>query len=664
MSDLLNRVNELKEKINQANYEYYTLDNPTISDHEYDMMMKELIEIETNNPELKTPDSPTNRVGGEILTKFNKVRHENEMKSLADIFSYDEVYSYLSGVEKIAHSNEYSLELKIDGLAINLKYEKGILVEASTRGDGQVGEDITLNAKTIKSIPLRLKDNLDIEVRGEVFLSKSSLDKINKEREEAGEPLFKNERNAAAGTLRQLDSKVVAKRGLDTFMYYLVSPEKYGVYTQTQALSFLKELGFHVNPESKYVESVNEILEYLDEIDAKRFDYDYPIDGVVFKYNNFKDYPRIGETVKYPKWAIAYKFAPLEVKTQIKGITFQVGRTGVITPVAELTPVNISGSTVQRATLNNEDYIISKDIRIGDYVYVRKAAEIIPEVVNVIMDEREADSKPFKMIDTCPECGSPIVRKDGEADYYCLNEDCPARRVNQIVHFASRDAYDIQGLGDKVSEFIYQEGFVKTIDEIFNLKEYAQTLITKDGFGEKSVMQLIDAIENSKTQNLDRLVYGLGIKNVGKKVAKVLCEEYPSMDLLMDANMIDLASINDIGDVIAKSVYDFFHTESNIAMINKLKEYGLNMVYTSTRTKEETVFTGKTVVLTGALTKYTRDEASLIIENMGGKTSSSVSKKTDYVLYGDNAGSKLTKAQALGVKLITEDEFEEMINNG
>ena len=664
MADLLKRVNELKEKINKANYEYYTLDNPTISDYEYDMMMKELIEIETIDPSLKTPDSPTNRVGGEILTKFNKVRHENEMKSLADIFSYEEVYDYVNGVEKVAHSCEYSLELKIDGLAINLKYEKGVLVEASTRGDGQVGEDITLNAKTIKTIPLRLKDDLDIEVRGEVFLSKSSLEKINKEREELGEPLFKNERNAAAGTLRQLDSKIVAKRGLDTFMYYLVSPEKYGITTQTEALSFLKELGFHTNPESKFVNNVNEILEYLDEIDSKRFDYDYPIDGVVFKYNNFKDYQRIGETVKYPKWAIAYKFAPLEVKTQIKGITFQVGRTGVITPVAELTPVNISGSTVQRATLNNEDYIIQKDIRVGDYVYVRKAAEIIPEVVNVIMDERTSDSIPFKMIDKCPECGMPIIRKDGEADYYCLNEDCPARRVNQIVHFASRDAYDIQGLGDKVSEFIYQEGFVKTIDQIFDLKEYAQTLITKDGFGEKSVTQLIDAIENSKSQNLDRLVYGLGIKNVGKKVAKILCEEYPSMDLLMDANIIDLALIDDIGDVIASSVFDYFHTEQNINMINKLKEHGLNMVYTSQKTKDVTVFTNKTVVLTGALTKYTRDEASLIIENMGGKTSSSVSKKTDYVLYGDNAGSKLTKAQALGVKLITEDEFEEMINNG
>jgi DNA ligase (NAD+) len=375
-------------------------------------------------------------------------------------------------------------------------------------------------------------------------------------------------------------------------------------------------------------------------------------------------YRAIGETVKTPKWAIAYKFAPLEVKTKILGITYQVGRTGVITPVAELSPVNISGSTVRRATLNNEDYIIDKDIRIGDFVFVRKAAEIIPEVVRVVLDERPSDSIPFKMIDTCPECGSHLLRKEGEADYYCLNEDCPARKVNQIVHFASRDAYDIQGLGDKVSEFLFQEGFAKSIDDIFTLYMHKEDLITKEGYGERSISQLLDAIERSKTQNLDRLVYGLGIRNVGKKVAKVLCEEYPSMDNLMNAREEDLSRIDDIGDIIAKSVYDFFHNESNIEMIEKLRNHGLNFNYQSSRKEGLSPFTGKTVVLTGALTKYTRDEASKIIEDLGGKTSGSVSKKTDYVLYGDNAGSKLTKAQSLGIKLITEDEFEEMVNNG
>lgn len=662
MNDIKNRLDELKEIITKANYEYYTMDNPTLSDFEYDMYMKELLDIEEKYPELKTPDSPSNRVGGEVLTKFEKVHHDKEMKSLADIFSYEEVISYVKGVTKITGDENYSLELKIDGLAINLKYEKGVLIEASTRGDGITGENITTNAKTIKSIPLKLNEELDIEVRGEVYLPKSQLEKINKERETLGEPLFKNERNAAAGTLRQLDSKIVAKRGLDTFMYFVVDPEKYGITTQTGSLAFLKKLGFHTNPESIEVKNTDEILDYLDLIDSKRFDYDYPIDGVVFKYNKIDYYNKIGETVKCPKWAIAYKFAPLEVKTKIKSITFQVGRTGVITPVANLDAVNISGSTVQRATLNNEDYIISKDIRVGDSVYVRKAAEIIPEVVRVEMEDRKEDLKPFKMIDFCPECGSPLLRKDGEADYYCLNELCPARKVNQIVHFASRDAYDITHLGDKVSEFVYQEGFVKSIDEIFILKNHKETLITKEGFGERSVNQLLESIENSKSRNLDRLVFGLGIKNVGKKVAKILCEVYPSMDKLMNAEIDDLSRIDDIGEIIAKSVYDYFHNSKNLEIIQKLRDYGLNMEYTSSKTKEETVFTLKTVVLTGALTKYTREEASAIIENMGGKTSSSVSKKTDYVLYGDNAGSKLTKAQALGIKLITEDEFEEMVN--
>lgn len=664
MMDLLERVNELKKKINRASYEYYTLDAPTISDYEYDMMMKELTDIEAAHPELVTPDSPTARIGGEILSKFEKVHHDTEMKSLADIFSYDEVFDYLRGVEKITGNNDYSLELKIDGLSISLIYEKGILIQASTRGDGSTGEDVTLNVKTIRSVPLSLDEPLDLEVRGEVYLPKKSLEKVNKEREINGEALFKNERNAAAGTLRQLDSKVVAKRGLDTFMYYVVDPEKYGITTQSEALSFLKQHGFHVNPESRTASSAEEIIEYLDEIDAKRFDYDYPIDGVVLKYNHMDKYRAIGETVKTPKWAIAYKFAPLEVKTKILGITYQVGRTGVITPVAELSPVNISGSTVRRATLNNEDYIIDKDIRIGDFVFVRKAAEIIPEVVRVVLEERPSDSIPFKMIDTCPECGSQLLRKVGEADYYCLNEDCPARKVNQIVHFASRDAYDIQGLGDKVSEFLFQEGFAKSIDDIFTLYMHKEDLITKEGYGERSISQLLDAIERSKTQNLDRLVYGLGIRNVGKKVAKVLCEEYPSLDNLMNAREEDLSRIDDIGDVIAKSVYDYFHNESNIEMIEKLRNHGLNFNYQSSRKEGLSPFTGKTVVLTGALTKYTRDEASKIIEDLGGKTSGSVSKKTDYVLYGDNAGSKLTKAQSLGIKLITEDEFEEMVNNG
>ena len=656
------RIEELKALINKANYEYYTLDNPTISDYEYDMAMAELISLEEKYPNLKTKDSPTNRIGGEVLDKFQKVTHTKEMKSLADLFSYDEILGYLDTTSKITNSVDYSMELKIDGLAVSLIYEKGYLSLASTRGDGVTGEDITNNAKTISSIPLRLTEDLDIEVRGEIYLSKSRFEKINKERELRGEELFKNERNCAAGTMRQLDPEIVRKRGLDTFIYYLVDPEKYGIKTQTEALSFLKKLGFHVNPESRSVHSKEELLEYISDIDDKRFSFDYPIDGVVLKYEYFNMYSKIGETVKSPKWAIAYKFAPLEVKTKIESIEFQVGRTGCITPVANLTPVLISGSLVSRATLNNEDYILDKDIRIGDYVYVRKAAEIIPEVVSVIMDERKGrDLKPFEMIERCPKCMGPLIRRIGEADYFCTNDNCPARNVEQIIHFASRDAYDITGLGDKISEFLYNEGFVSRISDIFSLNEYAQVLLTKEGFKEKKVFSLIDSIENSKSNNLDRLIFGLGIRNVGKKVARILCEKYPSMDELINAKEEEISLIPDIGPIIASNVYNYFRDERNIEMIDILKEKGLNMVYTSSKKEDETIFTGKTVVLTGSLENFTRDEASEIIENMGGKTSSSVSKKTDYVLYGSEAGSKLTKAQALGIKLITESDFLEMI---
>ena len=660
--DTEKRIEELKTLINKANYEYYTLDNPTISDYDYDMAMAELISLEEKYPNLKTKDSPTNRIGGEVLDKFQKVTHTREMKSLADLFSYDEILSYLDTTSKITKSVDYSMELKIDGLAVSLIYEKGYLTLASTRGDGITGEDITNNAKTISSIPLRLKEDIDIEVRGEIYLSKARFEKINKEREQNGEELFKNERNCAAGTMRQLDPEIVRKRGLDTFIYYIVDPEKYNLKTQSEALAYLKMLGFHVNPESKSVHSKEELLEYISDIDDKRYNFDYPIDGVVLKYEFFNMYSRIGETVKSPKWAIAYKFAPLEVKTKIESIEFQVGRTGCITPVANLTPVLISGSLVSRATLNNEDYILDKDIRIGDYVYVRKAAEIIPEVVSVIMEEREGkDLKPFEMIERCPKCGEPLLRRIGEADYFCLNDNCPARNVEQIIHFASRDAYDITGLGDKISEFLYNEGFVSRISDIFSLDSYAQVLLTKEGFKEKKVFSLIDSIENSKSNNLDRLIYGLGIRNVGKKVARILCEKYPSMDELINAKEEDISMIPDIGPIIASNVYSYFRDPRNIEMIDILKEKGLNMVYTSSKREDETIFTGKTVVLTGSLENFTRDEASAIIENMGGKTSGSVSKKTDYVLYGSEAGSKLTKAQSLGIKLITESDFMEMI---
>jgi len=656
------RIEELKKILTQAGYEYYTLDNPTLSDYEYDHLMAELIKLEEENPEYKTIDSPTQRVGGEVLDKFEKVIHPKEMKSLADLFSYDEVFTYIDNIYKITHDYQYSMELKIDGLAVNLHYKKGVLVQASTRGDGITGEDITNNVRTIQSIPLRLKDEIDIEVRGEIYLSKTQFNKINEERKLKGEELFKNERNCAAGTIRQLDPEVVRKRGLDSFIYYIVDPLGYNLKTQTEVLKYLKYLGFHTNKESIQVKTKEELINFINDVDEKRMDYDYPIDGVVLKYDFINKYEEIGETVKCPKWAIAYKFAPLEVKTKVLSIIFQVGRSGVITPVAQLEPVLISGSTVSRATLNNEDYIKEKDIRIGDYVYVRKAAEIIPEVVSVIKEERKSDLSPFKMADTCPKCGGPLVRKDGEADYYCINEDCPARVVEQIIHFASRDAYDITGLGDKISEFLYNEALITKISDIYSLSEYSQYLLTKEGFKERKVTSLMDAIEKSKSNNFDRLVYGLGIKNVGKKIAKIICEKYPSMDELMDAKVEDLSMIPDIGEVIALSIVSYFKDPKNIEMINILKEKGLNMNYTSQLKTINEKFLNKTFVLTGTLPTYSRDEASRIIESLGGKTSTSVSSKTDYVLYGTEAGSKLVKAQELGITLITEEEFKEMIN--
>lgn len=655
------RIEELKNIINKANYEYYTLDNPTLSDYEYDYLMKELIDLETLYPEYKTIDSPSNRVGGKILDKFVKVTHKKEMKSLGDIFNYEELYSYVDSVSKVTHDIDYSLELKIDGLAVSLIYENGYLKEASTRGDGIVGEDITNNAKTITSIPLKLKENINIEVRGEIYLSKDNFNKINEARKLNNEELFKNERNAAAGTIRQLDPEVVRKRNLDTFIYYLVDPLKYNIKTQKEALDYMSYLGFHTNKESRTVSNIEDLINYIDEIDEKKLDFKYPIDGVVLKYNKFNMYPLIGETVKCPKWAIAYKFAPLEVKTKINDIIFQVGRTGVITPVAILDPVNISGSRVSRATLNNEDYILDKDVRINDYVYIRKAAEIIPEVVKVSLDDRGDDSIPFKMIDTCPICGEILIRKEGEADYYCHNTSCPARIIEGLIHFASRDAYDIVGLGDKICEFLYNEGFIKNIPDIFNLYKYEKDLLTKEGFKEKKVTSLIKAIESSKTNNLDRLVFGLGIKNVGKKVAKILVQKYNSIDLLMNVSKEELSLIPDIGEVIASSVYDYFHNQTNIDMINSLKVLSINMNYTDTRVFKDSIFKDKVVVLTGTLESFKREEASKIIEDLGGKTSSSVSKKTDYCLYGAEAGSKLTKAESLGVKLISEEEFKEMI---
>ncbi|VEU79581.1 NAD-dependent DNA ligase LigA [Haploplasma axanthum] len=656
--EISKRINELIEVINKANYEYHTLDKPTISDYDYDMYLKELIELEEQNPELKRTDSPTGKIGGIILDSFNKVTHDVPMMSLSNVFNSDDVRNFYERIKKEIKSFSLTTELKIDGLAVSLKYVNGVYTSAATRGNGLIGEDITENVRTIKSLPLKLSEPLTIEVRGEIFMPQKSFHKVNEERIKNDEPLFANPRNAAAGTIRQLDSRVVAKRGLDIFLYTLVDAKKY-VNTQSQVLEYLGRLGFKVNPYFHVNENIDELINKISEYDKIRKTLAYDTDGVVIKVNEINYYDEIGVTAKSPKWATAYKFAPEEEETLLKDITFQVGRTGVITPVAELEPVLISGSMVSRATLHNEDYIINKDIRKNDYVFVRKAGEIIPEVVRVNLDKR-TNNIPFKMIDNCPVCNSKIERKQGEADYYCMNLDCPARNLNSIIHFASRVAMDIDGLGEKVVEIFNNLGFLNSITDIYKLKNYYEELINIEGFGKKSVDKLLEGIEKSKKIEANRLLFALGIKNVGAKVATILLNNFGSINNLFLATIDEMENINEIGSVIAKSVYEYFHNESNIIVLNELKDYGLNFEYKKLEIIEHE-FNGKVFVLTGTLEHYSRDEMKELLEKHGAKVTNSVSKKTDYLVAGSDAGSKLEKAKELKITILSENEVVERL---
>jgi DNA ligase (NAD+) len=653
------RIQELREIINKANYEYHILDNPTMSDYDFDMYLRELQDLEAKHPDLVTPDSPTQRIGGVANSKFDKVRHDRRMLSLGNLFNFDEVLDFDEKIKKVVDNYSYTADLKIDGLSVSIKYRDGYLYQAATRGDGLIGEDITDNVKTIRSIPLSIDYKDDLEVRGEIFMSKSNFNKLNADRESLNLDLFKNPRNAAAGTMRQLDPKIVSKRNLDAFLHYMIADTN--VNSHYESLMYLKDLGFKINDMTKKCSDIYEVIEYIKKVDEFRFDLPYEIDGVVIKVNEFNLYDEIGYTAKYPKWAIAYKFKAEEVETKLNDITFQIGRTGVVKPVAELSPVMISGSLVQRATLHNEDFIRDRDIRIGDYVVVRKAGEIIPEVLRVIKDKRSGDEPEFSMISNCPKCNSDLIRKDGEADYYCLNPNCEAKHIEGLIHFASRDAYNIEGLGESIVTELFNDGFISDIADIFELKNYQQELMTKERFGEKSVQNLIDAIEESKNNSLDKLIFGLGIRHVGSKVSKILVERIGSLENFYNQSVEDLTNINDIGIAIANSVYDYFHKEENQTLLKRLVDFGLNVTYVSTKTEGETVFTNKTVVLTGTLLNYTRNDAKKIIEDMGGNVSSSVSKKTDFVLLGDNPGSKHQKAVELGVKIISEAEFADMI---
>lgn len=655
------RMEELIEIINEADYNYHTLDNPTITDQEYDKYLRELFEIEAAHPDWVRDDSPTQHAGGKIIEGFNKVTHKIPMMSLSDVFSESEVIAFDERIRKEGITPEYMCELKIDGLSVSLLYEDGKLVRAATRGDGTTGENITHNAKTIKVIPLKLKEKVNIEVRGEIFMNKETLVKLNEERKKHNQPLLQNCRNAAAGSIRQLDSKVAASRKLDNFIYHLPNPLDYNLHTHAEAIDYMTRLGFKTNPNNRLVKNISEVIEYIEEKAKQRPTLPYDIDGIVIKVNSIEQQQKLGYTAKYPKWATAYKFPAEEVLTKLTDIIFTVGRTGQITPNAVLEPVIVAGSTISRATLHNEDYVKEKDLKIGDIVSIRKAGDVIPEVVEVKKERRTGKEKDFEMITTCPMCNTNLVKKEGQVDYYCPNKKCPARSIESLIHFASRDAMNIDGLGDRIMEDFYNFHFIGTIADIYSLKNHEQDLTRLEGYGDKSVTNLLNAIEDSKKNSLERLLFGLGIPHVGAKTAKILAKRYKELDSLMAASEEELTTIPDIGGIIAKSVVEYFNDNHHRSVVEELKEIGLNTKYLGQEVEENSEFNGKTFVLTGSLQLFTREEAEEKIEQLGGKAASSVSKKTSAVIVGANPGSKYEKAKELGIPIWTEEEFKEKL---
>jgi len=656
------RYEELIKIINEADYNYHTLDNPTITDQEYDKYLRELYLIEEENPEIVRDDSPSRRAGGQVLDEFKKVKHKIPMMSLSNVFNENEIMQFDSRIKKEGINPNYVCELKIDGLSVSLKYEKGKLVTAATRGDGTTGEDITNNVKTIKTVPLTLNQEIDIEVRGEIYMSKKVFERLNKEREQEGKELFQNPRNAAAGSIRQLDSKIAAKRQLECFIYHLPNPLDYGITSHSEALKFMSNLGFRVNLNNRLVHSINEVLSFIDEKATERENLPYDIDGIVIKVNSILEQQRLGYTAKYPKWATAYKFPATEVLTKLTDIIFTVGRTGQITPNAVLEPVIVQGSTIRRATLHNEDYVKEKNLKIGDIVSIRKAGDVIPEVVKPIIERRTGEEKDFVMIHNCPICNSPLVKKEGQVDYYCFNENCDRRNIESIIHFVSRKAMNIDGLGEKIVEDFYNMNFINNIVDIYHLSEHRKDLIELEGYGDKSVDNLLNAIEKSKENSLERLIFGLGIPHVGEKTAKILATRYRNLNDLICASLEELTSINDIGEIIAKSIRTYFEQSTNMEIIERLKELGINTVYLGASVETNDNFVDKTFVITGTLSSMSRDEAKEKVELLGGKTSSSVSKKTSVVIVGENAGSKYDKAKELNIEIWDEERFLSMLN--
>lgn len=653
----IERMNELIDIINKASYEYYILDHPTLTDAEYDRYIGELILIEEKHPEWKREDSPTVRVGAEVIDTFSKVTHEIPMLSLGNVFNESDIVNFDEKVRKIVPNPKYVCELKIDGLSVSLLYKEGKLVRGATRGDGITGEDITHNVKTIQTIPLVLTEKVDIEVRGEIYMSKDSFYKLNEKREKNGEEPFANPRNAAAGSVRQLDSSIAASRKLDCFIYHLPNPLDYGIHDHMDALHYMKKLGLRTNYEhNKIVNNVSELLEYISYYTDHRNDLSYEIDGIVIKVNSIENQEKLGFTAKTPKWATAYKFPAIEALTKLIDIKFTVGRTGQVTPNAVLEPVRIAGSVVSRATLHNEDYVVSKEIKIGDIVSVRKAGDVIPEVVEVKKERRTGEEKDFVMVENCPICEAPLTRKESEAAYYCKNPKCPATMIESLIHYASRNAMNIEGFGDRIVEDFYNMGYLKDYPDFYTLKEHKEDLMELEGFGEKSIGNLLDSIEKSRENSLERLLFGLGIRHVGQKNAKILASHFKTLEALMDASYDTLVAIRDVGEIMAKSICTYFDDPHHMEIIKKLKSFGMNTKYLGKIVVDEN-FVSKTFVLTGSLENISREEAKSLIESKGGKTSSSVSSKTDVVIAGKDPGSKYEKALDLGIAIWKEEEF-------
>ena len=661
--DAKKRAEELRPLLQYYTKKYFD-DEQVVSDYEYDMLMRELKNIEKEYPELITKDSPTQRVGASIKKGFEKITHEVPLQSLQDVFSFEEVYEFDERMKKASEEYnlplDYVVETKIDGLSSALEYKNGVFIRGATRGDGIVGEDVTENLKTVKTIPKKLSEPIDITVRGEVFISKDDFEKLNEDRILEEEGQFANARNAAAGSLRQLDSNVTAKRPLDIYIFNVQKSDSINFKTHYESLLYLEKLGFNVNPVKILCENIEEAIEAIKKIGDSRDKLTFGIDGAVVKVNNLELRERVGTTYKTPRWAVAYKYPPEKKQTIVKDIICQVGRTGAITPMAILEPVVVAGSKISKTTLHNEDFIKEKDIRVGDTVVIQKAGDVIPEITGVIKEKRTGEEKKFEMPKVCPVCGAEAVREEGEAVLRCIGIECPAKLYRSIIHFASKNAMDINGLGEAIIEELINRGLISNILDIYNLTLEDVASLKKNG--KKFAQNLIDAIQESKSRDLYRLINALGIRHVGVKLAKSIAKKYKTMENLMNASLESLMLKEDIGEITAKSIYEFFKQEQTIDLIHKLEFAGVNMRVLEDEENSDERFEGKTFVLTGTLTDFSREQASEIIEKFGGKTSSSVSKKTDYVLAGEDAGSKLRKAQDLGIKVISEEEFKNMIH--